>query len=147
MRMLPGLIKQLVLSKPIYGRMELQGQNSIYVVADLIRCYLGRASKKRMFYGHAEKYADHTSKMILFASMSVLFPLFQTRKSMKPREILLKYLSSVRRVSLNWPILVPNWRRWWAYSKAVSQQACERGSRFNWAWKWKWSHSHFHSMP
>ena len=32
---------------------------------------------------------------------------------------------------LNWPILVPNWLLWWAYSKAVSQQAWGGGGRFN----------------
>ena len=37
------------------GEWSFKGQNSIYVVADLIRCYLGRASKKRMFYGQADR--------------------------------------------------------------------------------------------
>ena len=32
---------------------------------------------------------------------------------------------------LNWPILAPNWRRWWAYSKAVSQHAWGGRGRFN----------------
>ena len=55
MCMLPGLIKQLVLSKPIYGRMELQRSEFNIYGGRFDQMLFREGVKKHIFYGHADR--------------------------------------------------------------------------------------------
>ena len=130
MRMLPGLIKQLVLSKPIYWRMELQRSefnicggwlNQMLFNIQWYKQTFQMDYMKSMHAIHARWYCLHLCLWCFELCVKSEFELTYSRSK----------LASL--VSI--------------FKGSVTASLWKRGSRFNWAWKWKWSLSHFHSMP